>query len=136
MNNNLLSVPQYLPDIVITTELGSKKYSYDNLILNSFCQRVCKGDLWNSRGDAYTISFSSIPSQLLQQLEHGGYNISEIKFIFTHQNLDDKNYCEVERVIILTNPSIESILNINSDSHAIYKWNIYNTWTNCYNKRD
>lgn len=136
MNNNLLTAPRSIPDIIIVTALGNDKYVYDNLILNSFSQRIRKGDLWNSKGDTYTISFSTIPEQLLKQLEHGGYQISEIKFIFTHKNLDDNKCYETERTVILTNPSIDSLLTLDHGESGHYHWTIYNTWTNYYDKRD
>lgn len=134
MDNNLITPPKYLPDMVITMGLGdSEKFQY-NIILDNFSQEIKKGCLWKSSGDIYKIKFSSIPIRLKNQLEHGGYQILEIKFIFSHYNID-KN-CDLEKEIILTNPSIYSNLSIDSASSSIYNWTIYNTWTNAYEQRD
>ena len=134
MDNNLITPPKYLPDMVITMGLGdSEKFQY-NIILNNFSQEIKKGCLWKSSGDIYKIKFASIPIRLKNQLEHGGYQILEIKFIFSHYNID-KN-CDLEKEIILTNPSIYSNLSIDSASSSIYNWTIYNTWTNAYEQRD
>ena len=85
MDNNLITTPMYVLDVVITTGFGvkeSEKYQY-NIILNSFVQEIKKGSLWKNTGDVYKITFASIPENLKTQLEHGGYQILEIKFICT-----------------------------------------------------
>lgn len=122
--------------MVITMGLGlkgSEKYQYD-IILNNFSQEIRKGSLWKNCGDIYKIEFATIPVELKNQLEHGGYQILEIKFTFLHYDVD-KN-CELEKEIILTNPSVYSNLSINNSSSSIYDWTIYNTWTNAYKQRD
>lgn len=134
MNNNLITPPKHLPDMVITMGLGDSEKSQYNIILNNFSQEIKKGCLWKSSGDIYKIKFAPIPIGLKNQLEHGGYQILEIKFIFSHYNID-KN-CDLKREIILTNPSIYSNLSIDSASSSIYDWTIYNTWTNVYEQRD
>lgn len=138
MDNNLITAPIHVPDMVITTGFGvkeSEKYQYNNIILNSFVQEIKKGSLWKNTGDVYKITFASIPENLKTQLEHGGYQILEIKFVFVHRNLD-KNCCDVEKEIVLTNPSIYSNLIINTTCSSIYDWTIYNTWIHGYEQRD
>ena len=136
MSNYLITPPRYLPEMVITMGFGlkdSEKYQY-NIILNKFSQGIKKGSLWKNCGDIYQIEFAPIYELLKDQLEHINYQILEIKFIFNHYNID-KN-CDLEKEIILINPSIHSNLNFDNNSNCIYNWTIYNTWTNTYKSRD
>ncbi len=139
MNNNnhtLLTAPKDIPDIKITLGLGlsqSEQYVYELNTLSSFSQEIRKGSLWKESGDVYNISFRLIPQDLKDKMEHGGYKILEIKFIFNHRTIDGN---DINTELVLTNPSVLSVLKCSSGDYGQYNWKIYNTWTHAYEQRD
>lgn len=131
-----LTAPRDIPNVKITMGLGlsqSEKYIYELDTLTDFSQEIRKGCLWNNPGDIYNISFSIIPKDLKDKMEHGGYQILEIKFIFNHRNIEGN---DINTELILTNPSVLSLLNCSTSGYGKYSWKIYNTWTNAYKQRD
>lgn len=131
-----LTAPRDIPNVKITMGLGlsqSEKYIYELDTLTDFSQEIRKGCLWNNPGDIYNISFNIIPKDLKDKMEHGGYQILEIKFIFNHHNIEGN---DINTELILTNPSVLSLLNCSTSGYGKYSWKIYNTWTNAYKQRD
>lgn len=134
--NVLLTAPRDIPDMKVTLSLGvpqSEQYIYELDTLNSFSQEIRKGTLWNDPGDIYNISFSVIPKELKEKMEHGGYQIVEIKFIFYHRTIDGN---DINTELVLTNPSVLSTLKCSTSGYGSYNWKIYNTWTHAYKQRD
>ena len=133
--NKIITAPRDVPILKITMGLGlssSEKYTYEIDNLTSFSQEIKKGSLWNNPGDVYNISFNTIPIELKNKMEHGGYQILEIQFIFDHRTLDGN---DINTELVLTHPSVLSSLN-SSNGYGKYTWKIYNTWTNAYKQRD
>jgi hypothetical protein len=134
--NKIITVPRNVPILKITMGLGlssSEKYTYEIDTLCSFSQEIKKGSLWNNPGDVYTVSFSTIPIELKNKMEHSGYQILEIQFIFDHRTMDGS---DINTELILTCPSVLSSLNSSSSGCGKYTWKIYNTWTHAYKQRD
>jgi hypothetical protein len=134
--NKIITAPLDVPILKITMGLGlssSEKYTYEIDTLTSFSQEIKKGSLWNNPGDVYNISFNTIPIELKNKMEHSGYQILEIQFIFDHRTLDGN---DINTELILTHPSVLSSLNSSASEYGKYTWKIYNTWTHTYKQRD